>query len=476
MRTQRIVILTLLPLCLIGVAQANVVFEVQHTCLMGETRTEGIALSPDGTRLGAAFWCGPISEYSITNCSLLNEVWYGTCHGDIVYSADSRYFFAPSYYEGDFSRWDRLNANQRTSLSAGSWPWGTGSNPNRTRALVLAGSDGRPYNMNNDAVYVYDISGDNFVNTATVPITDECQAGEIAFSADGSTAYFATGRQWEPGAPDRLYEFSLLTNSVSRTVDLLVANGGTRGVAVAGDRVFVHDMINFKIRVFDREDLSSIGVWDVPDCGVNGGKLAVSPDGSALYALLFSRGEISAYDAQTGALLGQSGDLGIDPWDLEVAPDGRTIYVAGRGERNGVVVVQVLPDADGDGVADEEDNCPNAANPGQEDGDQDGIGDACDNCAFVYNPGQEDADNDGVGDVCDNCPTVYNPTQIDTDGDGIGDLCDNCPNVANPGQEDCDNDGFGDACGCNTMRGDMNDDGLIDGTDIQLFIEALLGQ
>lgn len=57
-------------------------------------------------------------------------------------------------------------------------------------------------------------------------------------------------------------------------------------------------------------------------------------------------------------------------------------------------------DTDGDGIFDEEDNCPE-----------------------VYNPLQEDMDQDGVGDVCDNCPEVYNPDQLDSDSNGIGDAC-----------------------------------------------------
>ena len=36
-------------------------------------------------------------------------------------------------------------------------------------------------------------------------------------------------------------------------------------------------------------------------------------------------------------------------------------------------------DSDGDGVCDNQDNCPNNANPNQTDTDGDGIGDACDN-------------------------------------------------------------------------------------------------
>lgn len=38
-----------------------------------------------------------------------------------------------------------------------------------------------------------------------------------------------------------------------------------------------------------------------------------------------------------------------------------------------------------------------------------------------------DADADGVADNCDNCPQFANPGQEDTDGDGLGDACDSLP-------------------------------------------------
>lgn len=38
--------------------------------------------------------------------------------------------------------------------------------------------------------------------------------------------------------------------------------------------------------------------------------------------------------------------------------------------------------------------------------------------------GPADSDGDGVADDVDNCPTVANPLQTDTDGDGVGDACD----------------------------------------------------
>ena len=64
------------------------------------------------------------------------------------------------------------------------------------------------------------------------------------------------------------------------------------------------------------------------------------------------------------------------------------------------VTLQVLPDADRDGIDDAHDNCPRTANPGQEDRDRDGVGDACDDCPTTPDPGQEDGNGDGSGDAC----------------------------------------------------------------------------
>jgi gliding motility-associated-like protein len=79
-----------------------------------------------------------------------------------------------------------------------------------------------------------------------------------------------------------------------------------------------------------------------------------------------------------------------------------------------IVSVSCDEDADGDGIFDAVDNCPNTANPDQADNDMDGIGDVCD----------DDDDDDGVLDVDDNCPITYNPGQEDRDNDGSGDVCD----------------------------------------------------
>lgn len=63
--------------------------------------------------------------------------------------------------------------------------------------------------------------------------------------------------------------------------------------------------------------------------------------------------------------------------------------------------------------------------------------------------GPLDLDRDGVPDESDNCPDAANADQTDQDGDAVGDACDNCPGEPNPGQEDAfGTAGLGDACDC----------------------------
>jgi len=144
-------------------------------------------------------------------------------------------------------------------------------------------------------------------------------------------------------------------------------------------------------------------------------------------------------------------------------------------------------DTDGDGVPDDQDNCPSTPNPGQEDSDRDGVGDVCDNCPTIYGRSKDgcptgiDSDNDGVSDVNDACPDVPGvacnrgcPT-ADNDGDGLQESTSNCPDYDGY-PDDRDNDGDPDSYDCapsdpNRYHGAVEDpengldddcDGLID--------------
>lgn len=108
------------------------------------------------------------------------------------------------------------------------------------------------------------------------------------------------------------------------------------------------------------------------------------------------------------------------------------------------------PDADRDGVPDNEDACPGFND--LDDADDDGIPDECDDCP---NDAANDADGDGVcGDV-DQCEG--HDDADDVDGDGTPDGCDDCSsdvNKSTPG-----------ICGCGTSDVDSDSDGTVDCLD-----------
>jgi hypothetical protein len=207
-------------------------------------------------------------------------------------------------------------------------------------------------------------------------------------------------------------------------------------------------------------DLKTGLYWDPdkPGQGVN----VVSQPGEAAWGVWYSYddegkafwatflGEVSGNVLET-VLLGFSGPELDKPWNpSEVvpvvlgtvkltinSPDSITFEYEINGNSG---VLKLVPftvaipttDSDGDGVNDNDDNCPSVANADQADSDNDGVGDACANS-------NTDHDQDGVSDSMDNCLAEANPDQKDSDNDGEGDACDVCPEDA---ENDEDGDGF----------------------------------
>src|SRR5581483_4787474 len=129
-------------------------------------------------------------------------------------------------------------------------------------------------------------------------------------------------------------------------------------------------------------------IWRIGGFGNGDGQfnepfgVAVDSTGS-VYVSDANNNRIQKFDSSGNFLLkfgtfGTSDSQFNAPGGVAVDSSGK-IYVADLGNHR----IQVFEaDSDGDGVTDVIDNCPNVANPGQEDSDHDSIGDACDSFLF----------------------------------------------------------------------------------------------
>jgi hypothetical protein len=125
---------------------------------------------------------------------------------------------------------------------------------------------------------------------------------------------------------------------------------------------------------------------------------------------------------------------------LDCAPGcGNDLCTAPAGESAANCPADCLVDADKDGIANGNDNCIFAPNPGQEDADQDEQGDPCD----------PDDDNDGEGDASDCQPTdpavshLLGETCDGKDNDCDGQTDEEAPAGCELYYLDADGDGFG---------------------------------
>ena len=156
---------------------------------------------------------------------------------------------------------------------------------------------------------------------------------------------------------------------------------------------------------------------------------AASSDGSVVVGTGTSAlgNEAFVWEADTGmrsiASVLQERGLDLGGWRLTeangISADGRIVVGTGVNPSGATEAWLALlgddvVDADGDGILDEDDVCPDVADPEQADLDGDGMGDACD----------ADDDGDGVDDAVDNCAQTMNADQADFDGDASGDACD----------------------------------------------------
>ncbi|MBY6204259.1 autotransporter domain-containing protein [Halomonas denitrificans] len=207
---------------------------------------------------------------------------------------------------------------------------------------------------------------------------------------------------------------------------------------------------------------------DLPGISCPGDCSEIYPTGSAV-TLFAEPGPTSVFTGWAGGGCFGTGDC--------------TVNLAG----DTAVRANFESDADGDGVIDAADACPNTpagepvdaagCGPSQVDDDGDGVGNGVDQCpdtppgaqvdANGCAPSQLDDDGDGVTNDRDQCPDTPPGTQVDADGcpasqqdddgDGVANDVDQCPGT--PAGEPVD------ANGCSASQLDDDGDGVSDSLD-----------
>lgn len=299
----------------------------------GNAAVSGVALSPDESRIYAAHWSDtgsdPIAAYSTTDpySKIEPTMSYGRCHGDVVISQDGRYAFAPSYYQGDVSRFDLQDNNARQSIDFGSWAANVWMSPNGKRVLVS-------FNDSSDApsvhasVAVVDIEGSAFTQLGSSIGLDHpgpsLYGKPIAFSSDSRYAYIHTDKSTSEGAT--LFEIDLESQLKTRSV--VIPGERLSGVAKVGDRLLVGSREN---KTIYGVDLATFTLLPGEAIGLDYllGGITLHPDGEHLFVSHPDDDKVSIIDLNDSSIE-STFDIKC-PYDIEFASDGRTAYVAVMG-------------------------------------------------------------------------------------------------------------------------------------------------
>jgi OOP family OmpA-OmpF porin len=199
------------------------------------------------------------------------------------------------------------------------------------------------------------------------------------------------------------------------------------------------------------------GKYSVLDYGVNG--LAGFEFGRVFLTANYSRGLKDFYKPENYTatmkhqVLGITAGVFIDKLGKAGKKDADGDGIADNDDKcpdqAGVAKFKGCPDTDNDGLQDSEDKCPGEAgllsNAGcpYADKDKDGVLDKDDKCPDVAGTKEnkgcpavaKDTDKDGINDTEDKCPSIagsarYNGCPVpDSDGDGLNDEVDKCPNA-----------------------------------------------
>ena len=312
----------------------------------------GIALSEDGSKVYVGYGRSegedaPVQILQISPSKLLSTVpitrgWPGgNPHWDVAASADGEYLYAVNYYGRFLTRLALQKGYSRQDLDLeGVWANGLGVTPDQQKVVVALGGGGTPEDKNDDQISIVDVSNGNFTLAGKVALNDEPQGLSCnpAFSADSKFAYVVTMKRKSPDPT--LYEVQLTPPyKVSRT--LAIPGGDLRDVVVSSDlkRVFVSDRTNRKIWVVDLDTFQPLS--EIQMEGHAPGDLAIRADKHLLVATCPTTRTLFCLDAMEGTVLAKVDGLRKEVVDPEFSSDLRFLFVANRGPKAGVGVIDL---------------------------------------------------------------------------------------------------------------------------------------
>jgi|GEM_PF-3918885 len=194
----------------------------------------------------------------------------------------------------------------------------------RVAAPATVGQDGRSYDMGNDSIAIYDISGGAFELLESVELADEPNGNSgIGFSEDSRFAYIGTHKR--QSANPKLYEISLeAPYGVTRSMEFPEALEHIGPTRCVGNRVFMSDAANLKMWVVDRSSWTKIGyaLESAPAA------LEVHPSGAYLFVLMPDIGTVVAIDTSSMSIVARFDGLSTGAHDIEFNNDGTEMYVA----------------------------------------------------------------------------------------------------------------------------------------------------
>jgi hypothetical protein len=353
-----------------------------------------------------------------------------------------------------------LNALTGTSINAtGTGPGGNGLDPatNATSCLTLVGSSA------NGKAIVFEFSMENFAGvnpsyaTRTSGVTSGFNAHQWAWSDDGSNwtdidlfSAFSTTfvrKQLEPlDALGGSYQAYLrLTFTGATTV---TSNNRLDNVLLLSNAVDTESVL-FSYSGPTHSFRTSSGTWAIGTASATASPMDTVGSGN-LDPATYACGDVGAGDCGTAHVNAHCASncccefvCSTDPFCCDVRWDSICVSKA-----SDCASTCVEPDADGDGIRDDLDNCPAAANPSQADCNLNGIGDACD--------GAPDCNANGTPDSCE-------LQGNDCNASGSIDSCD----IASGFEQDVNSNAVPDSCEC---LGDIFVDAIVNGGDLGVLL------